>query len=83
MPSKMAALTAIMAAIAALTPVTTAMSTEHHLRRLSSNEIVHQGNGAFVDGTETVYDDFSLAWRFLGFYTDCNVCVDGDGDDDE
>ena len=83
MASKIATLAAIMATVVALTPVTTAMSTEQHLRRLSSNEIVHQGNGAFVDGTETVYDDLSLAWRFLGFYTDCNVCVDGDGDDDD
>ena len=62
-----------------------------YLRRLSkdpsddttASSNAFRGNGAFVDGTETVYDDFSLAWRFLGFYEDCNVCVqDGGGDDD-
>ncbi len=93
MAPKIAALATILATIVvAMTPAATdAMSTEQqqqqqqqHLRKLSrdSNELVHQGNGAFVDGTETIYDDFSLAWRFLGFYTDCNVCVDGDDDDE-
>lgn len=33
----------------------------------------------FLDGTETFYDDYSQAWRLLGFYIDCNA--DGDGVD--
>jgi hypothetical protein len=32
---------------------------------------------AFVDGTETYYDEFAQAWRLLGFYIDCNHCDDG------
>lgn len=27
---------------------------------------------AFVDGTETYYDEDAQAWRLLGFYIDCN-----------
>jgi len=44
-------------------------------------QLILSSNGAFVDGSETVYDDLSLAWRFLGFYTDCNVCLDNENDD--
>ena len=71
-------------------------NNEPLLRRLASKERDGEdltdgaGGGAFVvDGAETVYDDFALAWRFLGFYTDCNVCLEDDdnkeggGDNDE
>ena len=94
MASKIVTLAAILASIVvALVPVAEARKwslpqngDRPYLRKLSrddSNGIVHAGNGAFVDGTETVYDDFSLAWRFLGFYKDCNVCLDDDGGDEE
>uniref|UniRef100_A0A7S4AQU1 Uncharacterized protein n=1 Tax=Pseudo-nitzschia australis TaxID=44445 RepID=A0A7S4AQU1_9STRA len=77
------------ACVSIMSFVTTAMASSEmsqngkHLRRLSDNNSVHKfrGNGPFADGTETFYYDFSLAWRFLGFYTDCNVCI-GDDDDD-
>lgn len=82
MAFKIANFATILATVVALASAT---ETEN-LRKLSWNHtktIAHQVTGAFVDGAETLYDDHSLAWRFLGFYTDCNVCVDGgDGDDD-
>mmetsp|Transcript_30574 Transcript_30574/g.72119 ORF Transcript_30574/g.72119 Transcript_30574/m.72119 type:complete len:510 (+) Transcript_30574:79-1608(+) len=65
---------------------TSEMLSNHgnHLRRLTKqNSLDTQGDGPFADGTETLYYDFSLAWRFLGFYTDCNVCVkEADGEDE-
>lgn len=27
---------------------------------------------AFVDSTETYYDAYAQAWRYVGFYTDCH-----------
>ena len=30
-----------------------------------------------VDGFETYYDEYSQAWRLLGFYIDCNVVENG------
>jgi hypothetical protein len=38
----------------------------------------------FIDGSETYYDDYSQAWRLIGFYIDCKASedVDQDGDDD-
>eukprot|EP00536_Pseudo-nitzschia_multiseries_P005442 jgi/Psemu1/65095/estExt_Genemark1.C_1020004 len=58
-----------------------------YLRRLSDQSVFddYHGDGPFVDATETAYYDFSVAWRFLGFYMDCNVCVEvgeDKGDDD-
>jgi hypothetical protein len=36
----------------------------------------------FIDGIETYYDEYSQAWRYLGFYIDCDAVVeDGDGED--
>ena len=99
MPSKIAFLVATLLLLLVAGTVASSLhgEGEQYLRRLSSKEIdpnssIFRGNGAFVDGAETVYDDFSTAWRFLGFYTDCNVCLkdddngddndNGDGDDD-
>ena len=49
----------------------------------TNNSNKYKGNGPFsMDGMETLYDDFSLAWRFLGFYVDCNICVQDDGNND-
>lgn len=78
-----------MSVVAAVTPPSLSLQTENHLRKLSSAESsdlqTSRSNGAFIDGTETVFDDYSLAWRFLGFYTDCNMCLEeeGSGDGDE
>ena len=33
----------------------------------------------FVDGTETYYDQYSQAWRVLGFFIDCDACDDDKG----
>lgn len=79
---------AILAAVLGATLAVAAASTEatvQHLRRLKhkTDTNLFRGNGAFVDGTETVYDDFSLAWRFLGFYKDCNVCFEDDKAEDD
>jgi hypothetical protein len=36
----------------------------------------------FVDGTETYYDEYSQAWRYLGFYIDCDAVPTCNNDDD-
>ena len=33
----------------------------------------------FIDGTETYYDEYSQAWRLLGFYIDCNYSGEQEG----
>jgi len=46
---------------------------KEHLRQLTENADT-QGSfqTMFVDGTETYYDEYSQAWRALGFYIDCD-----------
>ena len=34
----------------------------------------------FIDGGETYYDEYSQAWRLLGFYSDCDSPYEDDGD---
>ena len=34
----------------------------------------------FIDGSETYYDEYSQAWRLLGFYIDCNSPYERQGD---
>jgi len=89
--SALAAAFAVTSAAASTTPTTDSSSrtianlrNEPLLRRLSSTEqdAEDADGGAFLDGAETVYDDYALAWRFLGFYTDCNVCLDDNDSDD-
>jgi hypothetical protein len=36
----------------------------------------------FIDGTETHYDEYSQAWRYLGFYIDCDAVPTCNNDDD-
>lgn len=31
-----------------------------------------QNNVMYVDSTETYYDGYAQAWRYIGFYTDCD-----------
>ena len=33
----------------------------------------------FIDAAETYYDEYSQAWRLLGFYNDCDSPIDCDG----
>ena len=34
----------------------------------------------FIDGGETYYDEYSQAWRLLGFYIDCDSPYEREGD---
>ena len=53
---------------------------KEHLRQLTKNAGAKESfQTMFVDGTETYYDEFSQAWRALGFYIDCDY--QGDGED--
>ena len=36
----------------------------------------------FIDGGETYYDEYSQAWRLLGFYIDCDSPYEREGDCD-
>jgi hypothetical protein len=60
-----------------------------HLRQLwgsssgGSNAANHRFNGIFADGSETLYDGYATAWRFLGLYQDCDACVMGDNNNGE
>ena len=43
-----------------------------------------QLNQAFIDGSETYYDEYAQAWRLLGWYIDCDSCElanEGNGND--
>jgi hypothetical protein len=53
-----------------------------HLRQLWGRQYDLQApaDSIFVDGTETYYDEYAQAWRFLGFYQDCDACADGSVD---
>lgn len=61
---------------------------QEHLRRLTwgkssgSSSMENDANGMttiYKDGTETYYDEYSQAWRALGFYIDCDADVQEDG----
>lgn len=49
-----------------------------HLRQLwgRQNSLQAPAESIFVDGSETYYDEYAQAWRFLGFYQDCAACAD-------
>lgn len=36
-----------------------------------------------VDGIDSYYDEYSQAWRLLGFYIDCNSLENYDGNDEQ
>lgn len=71
-------------------PSSSSSAGHHHeqqrgLRQLWERHGTGSGrfNGMFADGSETVYDDYATAWRFMGFYQDHNACVvDGDGNNE-
>jgi hypothetical protein len=45
-----------------------------HVRKLwSGNQDSDPYHGVFIDGGETYYDEYSQAWRALGFYIDCDA----------
>lgn len=50
---------------------------QEHLRRLTTSDTTSRDAEAyqkmFVDGAETYYDEYSQAWRALGFYIDCDA----------
>jgi hypothetical protein len=48
---------------------------QNSLRRLLDRDGDY--SSIFVDGAETYYDEYSQAWRYLGFYIDCNQAEDG------
>ena len=58
-----------------------------YVRKLSSNGFQENPyQSIFVDGTSTYYDEYSQAWRALGFYIDCDAKLyynDGDDNDNE
>jgi len=41
-------------------------------RLLSEEADAYGQQTSFVDSTETYYDAYAQAWRYVGFYTDCN-----------
>ena len=60
-----------------------ANANENSQNNNANNSNQYKGNGPFgMDGIETLYDDYSLAWRFLGFYVDCNICILQDSNND-
>ncbi len=54
---------------------------KEHLRRLTQDDVTQDSfEKIFIDGAETYYDEYSQAWRALGFYIDCDYQVqDEDG----
>ena len=45
-----------------------------HVRKLwSGNQYLDPYHEVFIDGGETFYDEYSQAWRALGFYIDCDA----------
>ena len=68
--------------------------TARHLRAIRDRALLSFGEGhyskQFIDGSETYYDEYSQAWRLLGFYVDCNSpyvhqgdCGGGGGEEDQ
>ena len=68
--------------------------TARHLRAIRDRALLSFGSGhyskQFIDGSETYYDEYSQAWRLLGFYVDCNSpyvhqgdCGGGGEEDDD
>ena len=49
-------------------------TSERALRQAQSRLLAEQGGQqlSYVDSTETYYDGWAQAWRYVGFYTDCN-----------
>lgn len=48
----------------------------------------YQDQALFVDGAETYYDGYAQAWRYIGFYVDCNAAANNNnrrklGDDND
>jgi len=47
-------------------------------RRMDSQSNPYSKQAMFVDGQESYYEAYSQAWRYLGYYVDCNPDMDND-----
>ena len=60
-------------------------ATARHLRAIRDRVLLSWGGTdkdyttQFIDGAETYYDEYSQAWRLLGFYNDCDSPISCDG----
>ena len=58
--------------------------TARHLRAIRDRALLSWGGNdyskQFIDGGETYYDEYSQAWRLLGFYIDCESPYEHEGD---
>ena len=63
-------------------------ATARHLRAIRDRVLLSWGGTdkdyttQFIDGAETYYDEYSQAWRLLGFYIDCDSPYEREGDCD-
>ena len=58
--------------------------TARRLRAIRDRTLLSWGtkdySNQFIDGGETYYDEYSQAWRLLGFYIDCDSPYEHEGD---
>ena len=60
-------------------------ATARHLRAIRDRVLLSWGGTGkdyttqFIDGAETYYDEYSQAWRLMGFYNDCDSPISCDG----
>lgn len=47
-------------------------------RRMDYDYSAYSDTAIFLDGQETYYEAYSQAWRYMGFYVDCNPSSYGD-----
>ena len=61
-------------------------ATARRLRAIRDRALLSWGtkdySNQFIDGGETYYDEYSQAWRLLGFYIDCDSPYEHEGDCD-
>ena len=61
-------------------------ATARRLRAIRDRALLSWGtkdySNQFIDGGETYYDEYSQAWRLLGFYIDCDSPYEREGDCD-
>ena len=61
-------------------------ATARRLRAIRDRTLLSWGtkdySNQFIDGGETYYDEYSQAWRLLGFYIDCDSPYEREGDCD-
>ena len=58
-----------------------ATPTQQRALRQAQDRFLEEQSGAeqqtsYVDSQETYYDAYAQAWRYVGFYTDCNPAQD-------